>query len=481
MDPGPRYSVSAKFSIPDWKDELSGKQDFYLPGGMRLLGVSGDGLMGAFAGDDLPVDAEIPCYSGSASEQLSLEAPPGVHFSTVPDDTHVKTAYLTFDAHWTLQGNTLSVERHFTSTINTPLCDASVRAADAAALKTIAHSYDTELSFESAVSDAGPLTEKSGERASPPASTAQPPTDPKLGAMLSDAISAVQQNDNAKGLGLLSELLQQPGLPTAISSAAYFERAMVYHRTDQFDKALADIQSAAALTPGDRRVLYGRARLYFIMTDWPHALADCNALLTTSPGEPSALMLKANIFMEEGNYQKAASNYAQVLHVEPYANAYFLQAVAYFKLGRRDDAQTDIKYATEAGDNRAQAEFDAITTSPAAVPSDDSIPPQAVTDHLREVARQSSGTTRPTPANSHAVGTYPPLSRRLGEEGNVLLAFTIEPDGSIDDIKIAKSSHFPLLDAAALAGARAWRYHPAMRGGKAIALAWDARVSMILN
>jgi hypothetical protein len=38
-------------------------------------------------------------YSGEASEDLSLEAPAAAHFSRIPDDTHVKSPNIRFDAH----------------------------------------------------------------------------------------------------------------------------------------------------------------------------------------------------------------------------------------------------------------------------------------------------------------------------------------------------------------------------------------------
>lgn len=45
---------------------------------------------------------------------------------------------------------------------------------------------------------------------------------------------------------------------------------------------------------------------------------------------------------------------------------------------------------------------------------------------------------------------YPSLSRRLGEQGRVMLDVYILPDGSVGEIKLNKSSGFPRLDNAAL-------------------------------
>lgn len=46
--------------------------------------------------------------------------------------------------------------------------------------------------------------------------------------------------------------------------------------------------------------------------------------------------------------------------------------------------------------------------------------------------------------------SYPALARRQGWEGQVLLALTIEPDGQLDNLQVARSSGYAVLDAAAL-------------------------------
>jgi len=45
---------------------------------------------------------------------------------------------------------------------------------------------------------------------------------------------------------------------------------------------------------------------------------------------------------------------------------------------------------------------------------------------------------------------YPPISKRLGEEGSVIVQVAIAPDGHVVDAKVAKSSGFSRLDAAAV-------------------------------
>lgn len=90
----------------------------------------------------------------------------------------------------------------------------------------------------------------------------------------------------------------------------------------------------------------------------------------------------------------------------------------------------------------------------------------------------------PSPARSiaatHTEPPYPPLSRRLGEEGTVQLAIAIGTDGRIDRAAIETSSGSQRLDEAARDWVRQhWRYHPATRDGKPVAT--ETRVNVIFS
>jgi protein TonB len=62
---------------------------------------------------------------------------------------------------------------------------------------------------------------------------------------------------------------------------------------------------------------------------------------------------------------------------------------------------------------------------------------------------------------------YPSISRRLGEEGRVLLRVQVAADGSPLVIEVKQSSGFPRLDDTARKTAARWRFVPAKRGQEA--------------
>jgi protein TonB len=59
---------------------------------------------------------------------------------------------------------------------------------------------------------------------------------------------------------------------------------------------------------------------------------------------------------------------------------------------------------------------------------------------------------------------YPALSKRLREEGTVVLRVNLDTQGNVLDITIEKSSSFQRLDQAALEAVKQWRFVPAKRG-----------------
>jgi len=63
---------------------------------------------------------------------------------------------------------------------------------------------------------------------------------------------------------------------------------------------------------------------------------------------------------------------------------------------------------------------------------------------------------------------YPPLSRRLGEEGKVLLKVRVTSAGLPSSVELEKSSNFERLDEAARQVVANWRFVPARRGDEAI-------------
>jgi len=73
---------------------------------------------------------------------------------------------------------------------------------------------------------------------------------------------------------------------------------------------------------------------------------------------------------------------------------------------------------------------------------------------------------RSNPQRPPSQPVYPPASRRLGEQGTVVLQLHVLEDGSVGDVRIVKSSGHPDLDYAAFYEAFRWQIDPGTVDGE---------------
>ena len=118
----------------------------------------------------------------------------------------------------------------------------------------------------------------------------------------------------------------------------------------------------------------------------------------------------------------------------------------------------------------------AVTPEQSAAPTTYTAPPPAAAPTPSATATTSGGT--PSAAISaprfdaayldNPRPNYPPLSRRLGEEGKVMLKVKVSADGHPATVHLEKTSNFDRLDEAARLAVTRWRFIPAKRGEEAI-------------
>jgi protein TonB len=76
---------------------------------------------------------------------------------------------------------------------------------------------------------------------------------------------------------------------------------------------------------------------------------------------------------------------------------------------------------------------------------------------------------------------YPAMSKRLGEQGKVVVRVLIGLDGTAQKAEIKQSSGFDRLDQSALATVLRWRYVPGKRAGVAEAMWFNVPINFVLE
>lgn len=77
--------------------------------------------------------------------------------------------------------------------------------------------------------------------------------------------------------------------------------------------------------------------------------------------------------------------------------------------------------------------------------------------------------------------SYPAQSRRMGEQGKVIVRVLIGVDGLAQKAEIRKSSGFERLDDSALNTVKSWRYVPGKRAGVAEAMWFSVPINYVLE
>lgn len=117
----------------------------------------------------------------------------------------------------------------------------------------------------------------------------------------------------------------------------------------------------------------------------------------------------------------------------------------------------------------------AVAVQPGTKPAPFSVAESAVAAAEERPAAAPSGATGNVPVSGSVARydaaylhnprpAYPPLSRRLGEEGKVLLRVRVGADGHPVAVDVERSSNFERLDEAARRAVGNWRFVPARRG-----------------
>ena len=290
----PSYTITGKFTATGWSDEASGNSNFHIPGGMRLLGLTGDGIMGPFYPGELKDSDATACFSARDAETLSLQGPPGMKFSSVPDDVRVETPNLLFTAHWSLTGDTLAVHREFTSHIDQPLCTGEVRKQTAAALKKISESYDKTITFDRTAEDLD---------------------------------KAIKTNPN--------------------DADAFEERGIAHAHAGQNDLAVADYTQAIALNPADQAYFYNRGLAYSELHKYASAIEDFSKAIALKPDDADNFAQRGATYSTLQKYESAIEDFSKAIALKSDDAGTFAQrGAAYYALGQYASAIEDYSKAT---------------------------------------------------------------------------------------------------------------------------------------
>ena len=121
----PSYEISANYSMPGEAAGLGNASGVALADHLRVASPFSSGFFGPLIDARERDEAAVPCYTGQATDDETLQFPASRHLATLPADTKISKPHLTYVSHWSSDGNSVSVHRELTTRFDAMLCSGA--------------------------------------------------------------------------------------------------------------------------------------------------------------------------------------------------------------------------------------------------------------------------------------------------------------------------------------------------------------------
>ena len=155
-------------------------------------------------------------------------------------------------------------------------------------------------------------------------------------------------------IALLDSAIAKCGNPPTNEAAPYIlERVDLRLKLMQYKEAVDDYDLYYDLLKGQvgDRFFYYCEQAKFRMSDFPGALADIQSAIHLNPGDPTYPAEEASVYIRMENYDQALKSLENALRIAPdFASCYRLRGICYVRQGKKAEACEAFNKAKELGD-----------------------------------------------------------------------------------------------------------------------------------
>ena len=153
---------------------------------------------------------------------------------------------------------------------------------------------------------------------------------------------------------MLDSAIAKCGNPPTNEAAPYIlERVDLRLKLMQYKEAVDDYDLYYNLLKGQvgDRFFYYREQAKFRMNDFPGALADIQSAIRLNPGDPTYPAEEASVYIRMENYDQALRSLENALRIAPdFASCYRLRGICSVRQGKKAEACEAFNKAKELGD-----------------------------------------------------------------------------------------------------------------------------------
>lgn len=259
--------------------------------------------------------------------------------------------------------------------------------------------------------------------------------------------------------------------------AAIRERAPK-SKTESGQPVKTEVQPPVAKTPPppDFAFYRSRATQEMVANNLDAALADLESAIELKPGDAGSYLDKGIIFARKEQFEDAVGQYSKAIELNPnYALAYFNRGSAKEKLGKQDEALADYQKSSELDPANELAKSTVARLKTAQAEAEAAAKAKAA-EKAAEDAQRTEAAKRPQMINTGALNAYAiklvmPVytanEKRMGLNGRVTVTIKLDEEGNVVSAK-AVDGPKQLWNSAENA-IRQSKFKPVMYDGKPIA------------
>jgi Domain of Unknown Function with PDB structure (DUF3857)/Transglutaminase-like superfamily len=121
------YQIGAAYKTPGALAFFVQNRPFVIPDGLRLTPLLSAVFFGPIFEDKYKTANALPCHSGRAVDDETLEFGKSRNIQRLPDDKKIATGHLTYSSHWSLEGNKVHVHRELEARFDQAVCTNPVK------------------------------------------------------------------------------------------------------------------------------------------------------------------------------------------------------------------------------------------------------------------------------------------------------------------------------------------------------------------
>ncbi len=142
--------------------------------------------------------------------------------------------------------------------------------------------------------------------------------------LINEGVRAMQEGNEEEAIRLLTAAIQQD----AKSDLAYYDRAVAYFNSGDYQKAFDDFNMCISLAPSKPEYYQARIGAAEAIKNFDQVVADYNFLLGLNPRNQNYLQNLGTFYMEQKRYGEAILTFSKLINIKP-NNKYALFQRAY--------------------------------------------------------------------------------------------------------------------------------------------------------